>query len=580
MKTSTLKGSKILKPEKQVKKSIIYIVVGILAFSLTTGCLDRAGSIAQNTHSLDEESISETATQEGPRDVSEDYVTVFIGKPDENGVLVANSENIVRYKKSSNAYTREASNFKDSPVSMKDDKYNEFLELLDNQDFYIPYSELFNMEHLMTRNTNLRTDHHDTFNFLDGKIDEAELYRVIKNNNDNYNYSVTFTDNELSDICHTVAKNLNCALSTNPYIDRDALGCVLSNLKIFKENDVTNARITDDLVLAISPTTIANLQSTVGDSVDAFDLTVAHETAHLPQMACDDEIDKSKSDKVGFSQKWDDEPVNSLFWEWYFEASAESIMMNANNCKGLVYPTQIGYLKYLNMVLSLKPEFKRNTLENVSVSRDRDDFFALFNVTDEQAKLEMANIMYAIELIQNENEDFEKAYLAYMNSEKYFLRPEDWSVIKQELKSGMAVKLSSMFYRDLAQAVKAGKLTLKDIYYVISVFEAEIEWHNTYDSLDRFQINRPFMKAYVDIQDTFYMCISANYTYDEIVEGFNNYSYSDGATLSGLGTEARDFIETRREELHESTTTNIRTFYNILSTQYDDKSMVSSIPET
>lgn len=571
---------KILQSVKRVKKVAFYIMSSILIFGLTTGCLGSEVMTPQSTRGVDDESISEIANTkdetERPsmeinqknysRDISDDYISVYVGSTD-GGVILANRENFIRYKDSSNAYTREASNFEDSPVFMEDDKYDEFLELLDHQKLHIPYSELFNVEHLLARETDHKAEHHGTFNFVNGRVDENELYRVVKYNNDHYNYSITFTDSELSKICHTVAKNLNYALSTNSYIDKDALKCVLSNLKIFKENDVTNARITDDLVLAISPASIANLQNTVGDSVDAFDLTIGHETGHLPQMPCNDEFDHSNSTKIGFNQKWDDEPVNSLFWNWYYEASAESIMMKANNSNGLVYPTQIGYLKYLNMVLSLKSEFKGNTLENVSVSRNRDDFFVLFDALDTQAKVEIAEIMYAIEIIQNENEDFEKAYLAHTGSNQPFLFQEDWVAIKRDVKSGLAVYLSLMFYKNLAQSVKDGKMTLKDVYHVISVFEAEIESHNTYDSLNRFEANRPFMKSYTDVQDAFFMSILTDYTYDEIVAGFDNYSYSDGATLAGLGPEAKNFFESRREELHESTTSNIRTFYDVLSTQ-------------
>lgn len=582
-------NSEILKKKcvKLVKKAVSCVMSGVLVLVLMSGCSNSANT-HKNNESSDRISASESAELMGTdtskndeqnrtvnisekdysRDVSEDYVSVFIGNTD--GVIVASRDNIVRYKDSSNAFTREASGFEDSSVFLEDDDYEEFTNYLESQKVEMPYSELFNVEHLMEREKNSRpVVHHGDFKLVRGKVDENELFKRVKYNNDNYNYSLTYTNEELKNICHIVAQNLNYSLSTNPYVDREALQCVLSDLKIFKEENVTNARITKDMVLAISPDFIENLQHSMGSMIDVFGATIAHESGHIPQMNCDDEVDKDKGDRIGFNVKYADEPINSLFWNWYFEGSAERIMMNANECDGIVYASYMNYLKYLKMAMSLNPDFDAQALENVSVSRNRDDFFALFGAVDEKSKVELSNMMFAIEMIQNRSDEFEKIYLANVNDGRILLSTEDWMQIKWELKSGLAINLSTMFYKNLADAVRAGKMSLKDVYHVISVFEAEIESHNTYDSINKFEDNRDFMKAYIDIQDAFFSCISTTYTYQEVVDGFGVYSYKDGASLTGLSEEAKVFLENRREELHESTTTNIRTFYNTLSEQYD-----------
>jgi len=576
---------------KLVKKATCFFMSGVFSLGILSGCGGQLDHIdhnsntnnsnvgsSQNTGTVEnvgnsaeskEDNFSyDESNKDYSRDVSEDYVTVFVG--DTDGVIVANRNNIVRYKDSSNAYTRNASGFEDSQVEMEDDDFAELNEFLENQKVDIPYSELFNVEHLMDREKDVKVEHRGTFNLVNGRVDENELYRVVKINNENYNYSITFTDDELKNICHIVAQNLNYSLATNPYVDREALKCFLSEFKIFKANDVSNACITKDGVLAISPDSIEMLQKNAGSLVDAFGATIAHESGgHIPQMNCNDEVDKTKGDKLGFNVKYDDEPINSLFWNWYFEASAESTMTNATGTPTLVYQTKVNYLKYLKLTMAMKAGFDADSLENVSASRDRDDLFSLFGIVDEKDKVDFANVMYAIELIQNESKEFEKLYLAYMNEGKSFMSNEDWIQLRYELKSALAINLSSMFYKNLAVAVREGRVTLKDVYHIISVFEAEIESHNTYDSLNIFEKNTEFMRSYIEMQDAFFSCISTSYTFAEVVAGFDVYSFQDGASLNGLSDDAKSFVETRREELHEKTTSNIRTFYDTLSSQYD-----------
>lgn len=499
------------------------------------------------------------------RDVSDDYRSVFIGDTTD-GVISAASGSFVYYKDSSNAFTRGKSGVEDATVTLDEDAYYEFNEFLDEQTVDIPYGDLFNIEHLFERQSSKNVDHSKSIELVNGRVDETELYNLVKTNNQNYDYPYTFTDLELKTICSYVANAANYTLDNNEFVDTEALSCNLGNLKIFKEDNITNARVTDDMVLGISPDMIKNLQSKIGD-LDALGLTSIHETGHLAQMACDDEIDRSKGNKIGFAERWEDEPVNSLFWSWYYEASAESMMSNATGAPNIVYENPISYLKYLKLVMALRPDFEKEALENVSVSRNYEDFYRLFGFSEKSEMVEFAKLMYAIDLIQNENADFEKVYMQYTGSNS--MNTDEWVKVKRQLKSAIAVNLSVMYYRNLANQIKNGGLTLNDAYYLITVFEAEIELHNTYDSLNKFETNETFMASYIDIQNAFFASVkAAAYGYDDIVEGFNNYSFEDGYTLANLSEDAKSFICAREEELISSTTTNIRTFYDTLTKQY------------
>ncbi len=591
MKVKVFNGNLLKKGVQLVKKAAIGIISGVIVLASVAGCSAEQHRDYETREPIDTSYstvVEKTATNasknfvyrdeiDTTKDVSDDYVSVFVGEIDGDGPIVADRNNIVRYKNSSNAFTREESDLEDKPLSITRENYEDLVEFLDNQKIDLPYSELFNVDHLLSKETPKNVEHRREFQFKNGKVDATSLYEIVKDNNDNYNYSVTFSDEELAYICDLLAQNLNYSLATNPYVDRTALGCVLSNLKIFRENDVTNARITDDGVLAISPDRIEDIKTNVAGTIDLFENTIFHEGGHFGQINCDDEIDRTKGAKLGFSQKWDNEAINSLYWKWYMEASAESIMMDQTEDANLVYTNQVDYLKYLKLVLVMRPEFKAEDLENVSYSRSREDFFALFGDLDESEKNRIIDIMYAIELIQNENDDFERVYLSHIGSADVALNAEEWVQIKRELKSGIAINLSAMFYKNLADAVLNGRVSLNDVYHVISVFEAEIESHNTYDSLHRYEANKPFIDAYIEMQNAFFSTLTCDYSYDEMLEGFDTYSYSCEANFEHLDSSQKEFIEMRREELTTSTATNIRSFGKAFQSVYDtDRVLVNS----
>lgn len=505
------------------------------------------------------------------RDVSEDYGYLYIG-PNDGGTIIASPENFLQYKDTDNAFTRNASNFVNQEVSMSHSSYINFTNELNSMKVDIPYSDLFNLEHLTERDKNEEENHAYSFKLTNGHVDASILYQVVQANNKNYGKShyINLNNSELKEITNIITDTINYHIDNNEYIDIDSLVCNLGSLKIFGENDISNARITYDNVLAISHDMIQELQKNVGSGVDAFKLTIAHEANHILQLNCDDEINKAEGNIIGFNRKWTDEPINSLFWNWYYEASAETLMTNKHQTDNLVYENQTNYLKYLKLALCLDPNFDITSLEEVSVSRSRDDFYALFGAKTEEDKLAIAKIMYAIELIQNENDDFEKIYIEYTNQNKHYLSTEEWINIKRELKSAIAINLSIMFYENLAQLVQAGSVTLNDVYYLITVFEAEIESHNTYDSLNRFEANKPFMERYIQIQDIFFNYIESSYLPEEMINGFNTFSFKDDYDTSYIHSDTSKFINCRQNELISNTTTNIRMFYNVLLNQYEN----------
>lgn len=481
----------------------------------------------------------------------------------------------IEYKNNDNAFTRDESTYDDTKISISEENYVDYVDYLGTQTVDIPYSDLFNLEHLNTLpSIEENVSHNTNFILTNGLVDADKLYRTVLVNNNNIKLTGTnfykIENSYVKEVCKIIAESVNYELKTNPYADKEALICNLSILTILGENDITAARVTTSTTLLITPSNIEDLQNKISEDIDAFKLIIAHESKHLFQLNCFHEADRKQNIKMGFNQKWSDEPINSLFWKWYYEASAEMLAANQNGIDNIVYETNTNYLKYLKLTMLLDSNFDIDSLEQVSISRNRDDFYELFGASTESQKLEIAKIMYALEIVQNENSDFEKLYLNYTGRDE--LSAEDWENLKAELKVGVANNLAVMFYQNLAAYIKNNDVTLNDLYFLLTLYEAEVESHLSYDSPCNFNVNSIFMSNYAEMQQNLFRLISNEYGYsfEEIEEGFNLYSLREAASLSSLSTDKKLFLIKREMDLIPSVTTNIATLYETFSNQYEE----------
>lgn len=570
---------KKINPKKIIKKLGVLTFTGILTlnlFACSNKDIDTKHEYNNDSSNNNTEiTIDINEHVLGLIDISEEYAYKYVGDGKDFSI---NDKNFIEYKDTDNAFTRPTSDLEDTKVSIDEDKNYEFLSFLNNYNVDIPYSDLFNLEHLMERRDqeNKNIEHSYNFELKDGLIDSRSLFEQVKSNNNRYpitdaGYS-TFSDSELLSICEILANTLNDSIKNNSYVNMNSLLCNLGNLKILSEKNISFARVTYDNTLLVSKDMIDDLQSQLGDSINAYSLTIIHEAEHLPQINCDDEIDKTKGYKVGFNEKWADEPINSLFWNWYYEASAETLMGNYSNSDNVVYENKTNYIKYLKMTMLPNPDFDITSIEEVSVSRSPQDFYDIFDADTKEKQLQLSKMMYVIELIQNENKDFGKLYIDYTDSSSTILSSQEWANVKRELKPSLAINLSKIFYENLVKYINAGNVSLNDIYRLITLYEAEIESHILYDSSMRFYANKTFMESYIEIQNAFFSSISTGleYSYDEIMKGFNNYSLSNESNL-GINSDSTAFLEDREVELTKHITTNISATYSALSKELNEE---------
>lgn len=322
---------KKINPKKLIKKATILITTVAIPLNLTACSLFNLGSHAQDKPTSSTTNLlPETPTTPLPDDVtidapigdtsvpslnddpSEKYTTMYVG--DGEDLSIGNPDNFQEYKDNDNAFTRTETTIENTTVSINSENKQDLLNLIDSQKSTMPYSDLFNLEHLFTRQSNeiISTTHYYEFEFdANGLVDANTLYQIVLANNMVYPVTesgyTSFDTVKLKTICEIVANTLNEEIKNNPYVDKNALACNLSSFKILGEQNVTNARITYDNVLAINEAMIDTIQNTQGNTVDAYKQTVMHEAKHIPQLNCNDEIDKTTGNRVGFNRKWSKE---------------------------------------------------------------------------------------------------------------------------------------------------------------------------------------------------------------------------------------------------------------------------------
>lgn len=115
-------------------------------------------------------------------------------------------------------------------------------------------------------------------------------------------------------------------------------------------------------------------------------------------------------------------------------------------------------------------------------------------------------------------------------------------------------------------------LTLQDVFYLITIFEADMNSHIEYiDALKKFEYNKNFMKDYIRMQDNFFDTLaSGGISRDEIIEGFQSYALSvensksekvTNCDLKWLLDDKKKYIFNRQIELSKSMNANIRKAY-------------------
>lgn len=466
------------------------------------------------------------------------------------------------------------------------DSNNYFQNYLSTLNVKYDYSELFNTEkalELYEEENKAEVKH--THDFLNGgkTVDADKLYDVVIDNNKDYlskNKSSLYKElskKELKKILVIVADTINEYVKEHPDIDLNSLSCTLGDLKVFSKTAAVNAFVSEDGVLAINPPMLNILvKKYETKGIDAYENTIKHETIHLIQRMCQDEREQVKSKFIGISRKYESLDMNPLCFNWLYESSAEK---NVSNMKGdipIVYSTMITYLNSLNLTNFLNDDNTTTEAENLDSYKKLEGLFKLFGASTYEEKIELINMMVSINIIQAEPEDFIKKYEKAYGKE--FSEESVFTEVKCIIKAEVMQTLTKYFYKNLANKIANKELAIEDIFYLITIFENDINLHIKYTNSKYNDYNENFINYYVNVQNEFFYSISLNgtYTFEEIQGKFDLYNvkaYDEANNLQNnyslvwLDEEKVCYVQSYEGEVlsnnHESIQNNLKRVYGV-----------------
>ncbi len=486
----------------------------------------------------------------------------------------------------------EVGNFSPITIKLSGNNYNEFIRWVDSKDVKYVYADLYNIDNVYNNIkpyqgtiSNQQHQHTDLITSVSKIPTVDEVYNKIVSNSNEYlrthkgyyslssDYTrliaqilVDMVKENYSELSKTDITRLYCMLN-----DVTAVGIDSTDFSVNDLNQMYNARVTDDAVVMLDTEMIGQLKGS-----QTMERTIAHEVAHLFQRMCPDHKINGLT-QIGGSQyveNFDNTgEANSLHFQWLYEAAAEQMSMNEYDAKTpLVYKNMVGYLHTLDLITLIRPNYDETSIAVSQMSTNPDKIYEVFGAKTEEEKREIAHMLYSICYIQTEREDFVTVYEKSNGS----IQGKE-TTVKKIMKESVAQTMTKYFYKNLAERVHNGSVSLQDAFYLINTFEGALNLHIVYDDAERVEYNDESIKFYIETQNKFFQMIAqdSGMTYDEIVEKFGNYAliiktdagYQRNCQFNWLDQDEKEYVATML-------TTNINSLtYNIRDIDYIDKVM-------
>ena len=383
---------------------------------------------------------------------------------------------------------------------------------LDGISVEFPYNDLYQTEECYKR---LQTkidvkQHRKSALNSSGKLTPEDLLHTVKQNNEDYladksAFVEAPEDDYIIQICRLIVDTVEEMKKQYPDVDWNRVYCNLGNLKImYKKGMVDNAQVTADMVMNISPN-MFKIVDIMSDENGCRDVVI-HEIMHIIQVGCPCEEIEHCTRRCGISFRWDDFEFNTSDFGWLFEGSAERAMCNLTGDEPFTYKYMINYICSLNLCTMLNQENPANYAETLSFFDDPNLLFKMFDCSSKEDCIEILNMMIAINIIQRQPDELMKAY-----GEQNNVDFKDQSVIDDlncTLKPAIVTVFTKYFYKNLIGVLeKKENITLNDVCYLISLFEATLDNHIKYTKTDYDKYNKDFIELYRTIRAEFFECI-------------------------------------------------------------------------
>lgn len=393
-----------------------------------------------------------------------------------------------------------------------------FYKFIQQKEVIYPYSELFNFNQVLNKYKNLNDYTTGGLNYFENNtISGEKVYSIVKKNNKEANLvsNAQMSDEDLKVICNIISEVINDYVKNNQDVDLRFLSEKLSDLKILNFEGFSNGYYdSTNGKMGFSVNYLKN------KSTEFYKSVVEHETYHFIQSNSLQERQNLNIDvRYGFLYKFNDVEVNSLFWVWYYEAAAQSLISDPS--QGDIYKALMQSMDCIKLPTVLLAKNEVDSFEKISLSKDLNDLFLYFNCKTEKEKIEILNLMYSYNIKYNLNGSSDDFFKLYKNSYNDGKMPYQ---ISKELNNSIAQTLTKHFYKNLVLNLENKNISVNEIFSLISLFESELSREFGYSVNQKYLTG--FFDLYNEIQAEFFEIIASklNVSVSDIQQAYNSFN--------------------------------------------------------
>ena len=411
-----------------------------------------------------------------------------------------------------------------------------------------PYSEYFGIDQALQAYHSLPeyVSEHGTNVIKNGVVDESALYECVLANQEQLKENQTrLDDTTLRQICKIITDTINATIMNEGNYDLGDLNYKLSHLIVAEYKEFSYAYYNPaQNTLGINKTSIYNLASSEPFD-DVLKQVIAHETEHLLQAGSALESqERNYVMRFGPCVEFGNLKVNSLYWNWFIEGSAESLALKTTNREDtLTYPQEVKGLEIVQLANNLS---QNGSLEKLSLQSNLENVYSYFQCNTDEDKKEILEFMYAMNLVISDSytsssEDFYTVYKEANNGNMI-----DRASYKTDLKESIAMTLTKQFYGNFVNYASSGTYNLEQLMHMMSIYEDELSrllWYSNSSYRDSYI---DFFEFYTQIQSLVFEQIAQQLgrSQEEIVNLYITYHLAnEKGDLSFLPSEQQQFYE-------------------------------------
>ena len=535
-----------------------------MAVLLTTGCSENNNSkrikreennsITTESEYIDDQIYLDSDSIED-KEITDDSSTKEYSPEDFNPFVEVN-------------FTEKENNLLKTGVTYDTDM-EETINTISSIDNKYEYEEYYLLDEALEKYKNLqKVNISNTKNIIEnGKINRDAFLNSIYQNSDS-NISKELIDK----IATIIADDIDYML--NHYdLDIDSIEHSLEALKIDNQTSFSYGAYTPNTnSMHINENAIKVLADQHNMSEEeVLHRIIEHETNHLLQNPIQDYLAQNNCELAnGICTKFKDSKVNSMYWEWFVEATAEDMTVLKNNYSGsLTYPIAIEALKSIKNITVFLDDQDVETIDSLSCTTDLNKLFACFNASTEKDQREILNMMYSINLFTNTNyTSTTNDFYEYIREKKGY-RPvgDEKEQIESSVKDSVLLTESKVLYKNLIIALKEKEYSLEDILHIISIYEDFANIYTYYGFEGYGENHLEYMDKYCKIQESFFETLSnqLSISKEEMQDLYNRYHIASHNRMQSVTEKKNNFYQQYEYELSFAKSQSINHIYNIIN---------------